>query len=146
MADEIVTRQQLVDAGLDAESLQKFISGSDIEDVLTFGADLSTLAKTIRILMETGGWKAYSTEAELLATFQQLIHQSVMLSTRKLYKWNGTSWIDEGLSQLALAEKFFLQIKELSISLQLRNVYLVMQCMRMGILMWLILLQCFMFL
>ena len=69
MADEIVTRQQLVDAGLDAESLQKFISGSDIEDVLTrLGQIYPTLAKAIRILMETGGWKAYSTEAELLAT------------------------------------------------------------------------------
>ena len=70
MADEIVTRQQLVDAGLDAESLQKFISGSDIEDVLTRLGEYPTLAKAIRILMETGGWKAYSTEAELLLAFR----------------------------------------------------------------------------
>ena len=35
MADEIITRQQLIEASADAESLQKFISGSDIEDVLT---------------------------------------------------------------------------------------------------------------
>ncbi|EHU1953930.1 SGNH/GDSL hydrolase family protein, partial [Acinetobacter baumannii] len=69
MADEIVTRQQLVDAGLDAESLQTFISGTDIEDVLTrLGKIYPTLAKLIRILMETGGWKAYETEAILLAT------------------------------------------------------------------------------
>ncbi|SSP18607.1 sialidase [Acinetobacter pittii] len=113
MADEIVTRQQLVDAGLDAESLQKFISGSDIEDVLTrLGQIYPTLAKAIRILMETGGWKAYSTEAELLATVPT-VNPSVgyAFDTKKLYKWNGTSWIDEGLSQLALAEKFFLANK-----------------------------------
>ncbi|MBK4745005.1 hypothetical protein [Acinetobacter baumannii] len=100
MADEIVTRQQLVDAGLDAESLQKFISGLDSEDVLTrLGKIYPTLAKLVRILMETGGWKAYSTEAELLATVPT-VNPSVgyAFDTKKLYKWNGTAWIDEGLS------------------------------------------------
>ena len=113
MADEIVTRQQLVDAGLDAESLQKFISGLDSEDVLTrLGQIYPSLAKLVRILMETGGWKAYSTETELLATVPT-VNPSVgyAFDTKKLYKWNGTSWIDEGLSQLALAEKFFLANK-----------------------------------
>lgn len=100
MADEIVTRQQLVDAGLDAESLQKFISGLDSEDVLTrLGQIYPTLAKLIRILMETGGWKAYSTEAELLATVPT-VNPSVgyAFDTKKLYKWDGSVWIDEGLS------------------------------------------------
>ncbi len=100
MADEIVTRQQLVDAGLDAESLQKFISGLDSEDVLTrLGQIYPTLAKAIRVLMETGGWKAYSTEAELLATVPT-VNPSVgyAFDTKKLYKWDGSVWIDEGLS------------------------------------------------
>ncbi|EHU1917887.1 hypothetical protein J506_1675 [Acinetobacter baumannii 625974] len=100
MADEIVTRQQLVDAGLDAESLQKFISGLDSEDVLTrLGKIYPTLAKLVRILMETGGWKAYSTEAELLATVPT-VNPSVgyAFDTKKLYKWDGSVWIDEGLS------------------------------------------------
>ncbi|PSE44018.1 hypothetical protein C7G91_04545 [Acinetobacter nosocomialis] len=100
MADEIVTRQQLVDAGLDAESLQKFISGLDSEDVLTrLGQIYPTLAKLVRILMETGGWKAYSTEAELLATVPT-VNPSVgyAFDTKKLYKWDGSVWIDEGLS------------------------------------------------
>ncbi|WP_459661288.1 SGNH/GDSL hydrolase family protein [Acinetobacter calcoaceticus] len=102
MADEIVTRQQLVDAGLDAESLQTFISGSDIEDVLTrLGQQYPTLAKLIRILMETGGWKAYQTEAALLATVPT-VNPSVgyAFDTKKMYLWNGTSWINEGLSQV----------------------------------------------
>lgn len=108
MADEIVTRQQLVDAGLDAESLQKFISGLDSEDVLTrLGQIYPTLAKLVRMLMETGGWKAYSTEAELLATIPT-VNPSVgyAFDTKKLYKWNGTAWIDEGLSQLDLSKKY----------------------------------------
>ena len=48
MADEIITRQQLVDASLDADSLQLFISGTDIQDVLTrLGQQYPTLAKLI---------------------------------------------------------------------------------------------------
>ncbi|EJB8497761.1 exo-alpha-sialidase [Acinetobacter baumannii] len=108
MADQIVTRQQLVDAGLDAESLQKFISGLDSEDVLTrLGQIYPSLAKLVRILMETGGWKAYSTEAELLATVPT-VNPSVgyAFDTKKLYLWNGTSWIDEGLSPLDQAKAY----------------------------------------
>ncbi|EPF4157593.1 pyocin knob domain-containing protein, partial [Acinetobacter baumannii] len=108
MADEIITRQQLVDASADAESLQKFISGTDIEDVLTrLGQIYPTLAKLVRILMETGGWKAYQTEAALLAT-TPTVNPSVgyAFDTKKLYLWNGTSWIDEGLSQLDQAKAF----------------------------------------
>ncbi|MDC5618157.1 hypothetical protein OIN82_14135, partial [Acinetobacter baumannii] len=102
MADEIITRQQLVDASIDADSLQLFISGSDFEDVLTrLGQQYPTLAKMIRILMETGGWKAYETESALLAT-TPTANPSVgyAFDTKKMYLWNGTAWTDEGLSQL----------------------------------------------
>ncbi|MDC4671105.1 hypothetical protein OHV77_17000 [Acinetobacter baumannii] len=110
MADEIVTREQLVNASLDADSLEVFISGSDMEDVLTrLGKQYPTLAKLIRILMETGGWKAYQTEAALLAT-TPTVNPSVgyAFDTKKLYLWNGTAWIDEGLSQLDQAKNFTL--------------------------------------
>ncbi|ENW41152.1 TPA: exo-alpha-sialidase [Acinetobacter baumannii] len=108
MADEIITRQQLVDASEDAESLQLFISGTDAEDVLTrLGQMYPTLAKLVRILMETGGWKAYQTEAALLATVPT-VNPSVgyAFDTKKLYLWNGTSWIDEGLSPVDLANQY----------------------------------------
>ena len=108
MADEIITRQQLVDASLDADSLQLFISGTDIQDVLTrLGQQYPTLAKLIRILMETGGWKPHTTEAALLATVPT-VNPSVgyAFDTKKLYVWNGTQWIDEGLSPLDLAKKY----------------------------------------
>lgn len=108
MADEIVTRQQLVDAGLDAESLQKFISGTDVEDVLTrLGKIYPTLAKLVRLLMETGGWKAYETEAILLAT-TPLVNPSVgyAFDSKKLYLWNGNQWVDEGKSPLDLSKSY----------------------------------------
>ncbi|MDO7393324.1 exo-alpha-sialidase [Acinetobacter baumannii] len=57
MADEIITRQQLVDASLDAESLEKFISGPDNEDVLTrLGRLYPTLAKAVKIIENIGGY------------------------------------------------------------------------------------------
>jgi hypothetical protein len=107
MADEIITREQLVNASLDANSLELFISGSDIDEVLTrLGQQYPTLAKLVRILMETGGWKAYLTEAALLAT-TPTVNPSVgyAFDTKKLYLWNGTTWIDEGLSQFDQAVK-----------------------------------------
>ncbi|RSO57524.1 hypothetical protein EA756_08500 [Acinetobacter lactucae] len=108
MADEIITREQLIDASKDAESLQKFISGTDIEDVLTrLGQIYPTLAKLVRILMETGGWKSYQTEAILLATVPT-VNPSVgyAFDTKKLYLWNGTQWTDEGRSPLDLAKDY----------------------------------------
>ncbi|MDC4667764.1 pyocin knob domain-containing protein, partial [Acinetobacter baumannii] len=108
MASEIITRQELVDAKADAESLQKFISGTDIEDVLTrLGQIYPTLAKLVRILMETGGWKAYQTETILLAT-TPTVNPSVgyAFDTKKLYRWNGTNWTDEGVSPLDLSKQY----------------------------------------
>ncbi|MEO9300552.1 hypothetical protein ABI223_02145 [Acinetobacter pittii] len=108
MADEIITRQKLVDASIDADSLQLFISGSDIEDVLTrLGQQYPTLAKLIRMLMETGGWKAYETENILLAT-TPTANPSVgyAFDTKKLYLWNGSTWSDEGLSPLDLSKSY----------------------------------------
>lgn len=107
MAD-IVTKQQLENASVDADSLEVFISGSDVEDVLTrLGQQYPTLAKLVRILMETGGWKAYQTEAALLAT-TPTVNPSVgyAFDTKKMYLWNGTSWINEGLSQLDQAKSY----------------------------------------
>ncbi|MDQ8917734.1 BNR-4 repeat-containing protein [Acinetobacter baumannii] len=75
-----------------------------------YGNPFNSLPRAIRLLMETGGWKAYSTEAELLATVPT-VNPSVgyAFDTKKLYKWNGTAWIDEGLSQLDLSKNYFNQ-------------------------------------
>lgn len=109
---DIITREQLENASLDSNSLELFISGSDIDEVITrLGQQYPTLAKLVRILMETGGWKAYTTEAALLATIPT-VNPSVgyAFDTKKLYLWNGTTWIDEGLSQFDQAVKVSLDL------------------------------------
>lgn len=114
MADEIITRQQLVNASIDADSLEVFISGSDFEDVLTrLGKQYPTLAKLVRIMMETGGWKAYQTESALLAT-TPTINPSVgyAFDTKKLYLWNGSTWTNEGLSQYEQAKQYADQVSQ----------------------------------
>ncbi|WP_289332354.1 hypothetical protein [Acinetobacter baumannii] len=55
MASEIITRQELVDAKADAESLEKFISGTELEDVLTrLGMQYPTLAKAVLLIHQLG--------------------------------------------------------------------------------------------
>ncbi|MDC4739182.1 hypothetical protein NQ810_14700, partial [Acinetobacter baumannii] len=72
-----------------------------------YGAPYNSVPRAIRLMMETGGWKAYTTEAILLATTPE-VNPSVgyAFDTKKLYLWNGTSWIDEGLSQLDQAKDY----------------------------------------
>ncbi|HCJ6508883.1 TPA: hypothetical protein NU718_000411 [Acinetobacter baumannii] len=85
---------------VDMDTVEQFSSGDEFSDVISrLGRIYPTLAKAIRVLMETGGWKAYSTEAELLATVPT-VNPSVgyAFDTKKLYKWDGSVWIDEGLS------------------------------------------------
>lgn len=108
MADEIITKQELIDAKVDAADLGLFMNGTDTEEVLTrLGRTYPTLAKAIRELMETGGWKAYTTEAALLAT-TPTVNPSVAYAfdTKKMYRWNGTAWVNEGLSQLDQAKTY----------------------------------------
>lgn len=123
MASEIITRQELVDAKADAGSLEKFISGTEIEDVLTrLGMQYPTLAKLIRILMETGGWKAYQTEAALLATTPSITPSvGYAFDTKKLYLWNGSAWIDEGLSPLDQAKNFTVKANSIDSRFQFRD-------------------------
>ncbi|HDG7210042.1 TPA: hypothetical protein PGF55_000269, partial [Acinetobacter nosocomialis] len=55
MASEIITRQELVDAKADAGSLEKFISGTELEDVLTrLGMQYPTLAKAVLLIHQLG--------------------------------------------------------------------------------------------
>lgn len=55
MASEIITRQELVDAKADAGSLEKFISGTEFEDVLTrLGMQYPTLAKAALLIHQLG--------------------------------------------------------------------------------------------
>lgn len=127
MADYI-TPQELISAKLDAKSLEDFINGNVNATIITrLNAIYPSLAKVIQILMQTGGWNAYTTEVELLATIPAVPRSTAYaFDTKKMYLWNGTSWSDEGLSQLdqAIVEAKKLDveglnnIKNISLSLQ----------------------------
>ncbi|MFV5349049.1 SGNH/GDSL hydrolase family protein [Acinetobacter baumannii] len=56
----------------------------------------------LQISTSNAGIKYFQTEAALLATTPGTTDpkQAYAFDTKKLYLWNGTSWIDEGLSQL----------------------------------------------
>ncbi|TPT86047.1 sialidase family protein [Acinetobacter baumannii] len=93
---------------VDMGTVEQFTSSDEFTDIISrLGRVYPSLAKAIRILMETGGWKAYQTEAELLAT-TPTVNPSVgyAFDTKKMYLWNGTAWIDEGLSQYAQAQEY----------------------------------------
>lgn len=93
MAD-IVSRVQLENASLDCISLEQVISGSNIEDVLTrLGQQYPTLAKALYIIIQTGGFEPFLTQAELLASIPTLPKKvALALDTENLCYWNGSSW------------------------------------------------------
>ncbi|KRI30498.1 sialidase family protein [Acinetobacter baumannii] len=93
---------------VDMGTVEQFTSSDEFTDIISrLGRVYPSLAKAIRILMETGGWKAYQTEAILLAT-TPTVNPSVgyAFDTKKLYLWNGSTWKDEGLSPVDVAKKF----------------------------------------
>lgn len=64
MVDEVITKQELIDAGKDAQSLDDFIHGGDEQIVITrLLKEYPTLANVIRQIYEKGG-KFYQTLAE----------------------------------------------------------------------------------
>ncbi|MDV7638736.1 hypothetical protein R4611_02355 [Acinetobacter baumannii] len=107
MADEIITREQLVNASLDADSLELFISGSDSEDVLTrLGQNYPTLAKLILMLMETGGFEPFLTEAALKASVPTVPKKAAFaMDTGTIWYWNGSAWAASFLAGKTLINK-----------------------------------------
>lgn len=66
--------------------------------------------QSLQLQITTGnaGIKYFSTEAEVLAFTPgtQDPKQAYAFDTKKLYLWNGTQWVDEGLSQLDQANAY----------------------------------------
>lgn len=101
MADNIVTKQQLIEAGKNADSWEKYWSGNEDEDVITrLNKEYPTHAKALKILMENGGLQPFETEAQLLATVPVVNPTAAKaLDTKKVWLWKGGEWIDTGLSE-----------------------------------------------
>lgn len=101
----IITEEKMQNLDTDIQHAGESVNEDKIINP-RYGAPFNSFPRAIRLMQEAGGWNFYSTENELLATVPE-ISPSVAYAadTKKYYKWNGTAWIDEGLSQLALAIK-----------------------------------------
>jgi sialidase-1 len=118
MADNIVTKQQLIDAGKNADSWEKYWSGNEYEDVITrLNKEYPTHAKALKILMENGGLQPFETQAQLLASVPVVSPTAAKaLDTKKVWIWKQTSaegvepivyaWIDTGLSEFEQAKEY----------------------------------------
>ncbi|WP_315075506.1 SGNH/GDSL hydrolase family protein [Acinetobacter guillouiae] len=120
MADQIITKQKLVDANKNADAWEKYWSGNEDENVLThLNKIYPTHAKALKNLMENGGLQPFETEVQLLATVPEVSPTAAKaLDTKKVWIWKQTSvegiepkvfeWIDTGLSELDQAKKYIL--------------------------------------
>lgn len=114
----IITADQLINMGLDANSWEKYWEGESNEDVVTrLEKTYPTHAKALKIMAETGGYVPFLTDAERAAstsTLPRLIAK--VKETGKIWWWNRTSadgvtpitgtWTDTGLSELDQAKEY----------------------------------------
>lgn len=112
MGDSIITKEQLIGAGKNADAWEKYWAGSENENVITrLNKIYPTHAKALKILMENGGLQPFETEVQLLATVPVVSPTAAKaLDTKKVWLWNRSSadgvtpilgtWIDTGLSEL----------------------------------------------
>ena len=113
MAD-IVTTEQLQNASLDAQALEKFINGSDSETVLTrLNAKYPTLQKAIKELFENGGLPAtpFKTKALMTASalvdgkYAQVTDDSVA-ANNGLYVKTAGAWVKSSYDPLTQAKNY----------------------------------------
>lgn len=94
----------------DIEDTGKAIN-TDAVIVPRYGNPFDSLPRAIRLIMEAGLFRPFATEAELLA-YVPAVNPSAgyAFDSKKLYLWNGTSWMDEGTSPLDQAKSFALNL------------------------------------
>ena len=111
MGDSIITKDQLIEAGKNADAWEKYWAGSDDENVITrLNKEYPTHAKALKVLMENGGMQPFQTEVELLA-YVPIVEPTTAkaLDTKKVWLWKDGAWINTGLAEKDLAEVFTLE-------------------------------------
>ena len=108
MVDSIITKDQLIEAGKNADAWEKYWAGSDDENVITrLNKEYPTHAKALKILMENGGLQPFETEVQLLATVPVVSPTAAKaLDTKKVWLWKDGTWIDTGSSEKELANQY----------------------------------------
>lgn len=101
---EPITIQKLIDASIDSYSLEIAVNGDENTEVTTrLNRQYPSVARAIHLIMQSGGWDYFDTEAELLLSAPVDRKVAYAADTKKLYKFNEGSWSDEGLSQYGQA-------------------------------------------
>lgn len=106
MADKPISLQKLVNADKDADTLEQVTSADKYTTIVSrLGRQYPSLAKALQTIIDAGGFKPYSTEAELKASVPVIVPSAAYaFDTKKVWLWNGSAWIDEGTSALDQAK------------------------------------------
>ena len=108
MVDKPISKQELLNAQKDSESLGKFINGGETETVQTrLDEEYPTLANAVYQIMAAGGFEPFATEADLKASVPTATKKAAKaMDTKKIWYWNGSTWVDTGLSELDQAKDY----------------------------------------
>lgn len=106
MVDQVITKEQLIQASQNANSWEKYWDGGANEDVITrLSKKYPTHAKALKIMAETGGFMPFLTEAEREAYVSELPRfVAKVKETSKVWWYENGTWHDTGLSELDQAK------------------------------------------
>lgn len=105
MADYL-TAQDLLDAKVDAATLSDVVNSDETTEVTArLGEVYPSMAKAIYTIIQNGGFEPFLTQTALLASVPTVPKKAAKaLDTKKVWYWNGSAWVDTGLSELDLAK------------------------------------------
>ncbi|MFY2512779.1 SGNH/GDSL hydrolase family protein [Acinetobacter soli] len=118
MADEIITKQELIDAKPDVKNLGEAANGNETGIVTPrYGEPYLTAPAAIKKIIDAGGFRPFSTEVELKAyTPTTSPVAAYAFDTKKVWMWEQISadgvepkvfgWLDEGTSALDQAKLY----------------------------------------
>ncbi|MDF2419179.1 hypothetical protein GWP85_16940 [Acinetobacter beijerinckii] len=95
---EIITKEQLEDASIDAKDLGECVHGNETGIVTPrLGDPYPTLPAAIQTIIGSGGFEPFTTETALLASTPTSSKQAALaLDTENLFFWDGLIWILSG--------------------------------------------------
>lgn len=95
---EPITKQELIDASQDAETLKQCVNGSDTTEVTSrLGETFPSLSKAVKTLQDVGGFIGFTTKANLLAYVPTELKQLARVlndttANNGDYYWSGGVW------------------------------------------------------
>lgn len=103
---DYLTPEDLENAHADAATLGEVVNGDNETTVESrLGEVYPSIANALYTVIQTGGFEPFLTQTELLASVPTLPKKAAKaMDTKKIWYWNGSSWVDTGLSELDQAK------------------------------------------